>query len=78
MNSDVKVYPVPASYDLIIESTGSKILDKVELFDLSGKLIISEDLDSKIKLDISNINKSVYILKIYSKDIFIQKKIIVK
>jgi len=78
INSEINVYPVPTTYDLFIESTGSKILDKVELFDLGGRLILSSNSGSKIKLDISEVKKSIYILKVYSEGSFIQKKIVVQ
>ena len=78
VNSEINVYPVPSTYDLFIESTGSKILDKVELFDLGGRLILSSNSGSKIKLDISEVKKSIYILKVYSEGSFIQKKIVVQ
>ena len=78
VSSEIKVYPIPATYDLFIESVGPKILDKVELFDLNGKLIFSKASASNIKIDVSKFKKSVYVLKIYSEDSFIQKKIVIK
>ena len=78
ISSEINVYPVPTTYDLFIESTGSKILDKVELFDLGGRLILSSNSGSKIKLDISEVKKSIYILKVYSEGSFVQKKIVVQ
>ena len=78
ISSEINVYPVPSTYDLFIESTGSKILDKVELFDLGGRLILSSNSGSKIKLDISEVKKSIYILKVYSEGNFVQKKIVVQ
>ena len=78
ISSEINVYPVPTTYDLFIESIGSKILDKVELFDLGGRLILSSNSGSKIKLDISEVKKSIYILKIYSEGSFVQKKIVVQ
>ena len=43
-----------------------------------GRLILSSNSGSKIKLDISEVKKSIYILKVYSEGSFVQKKIVVQ
>ena len=58
----VSIYPNPAQYSLAIE-TGTTILSKVEIFDFQGKYI--ETITSGFSnIDISNLPKGVYFVKI--------------
>ena len=78
INSNLnKIYPNPASSIVFIE--GDKI-NKINVSDLSGKTILEKkysDTSSSI-LDISNLSKGIYLLKIYDGKQINIKKLIVK
>ena len=72
INNEVNVYPNPASDRIIVESEYR--IEKIELSDITGKLILSTN---KPVIDIERIKNGFYILTIYLEDgKIIEKKII--
>lgn len=60
------VYPVPAKNNVVVEMEN---LSKVDVMDLSGKYVASYKTDdSKLTMDVSNLNKGIYFLKITDKN----------
>lgn len=60
----IKVYPNPAiDYVQISKDTAIKIL-KIEAFDMSGKQVLSAQSWSNNQLNVSSLNKGVYLLQI--------------
>jgi beta-glucanase (GH16 family) len=72
--NDIKVYPNPASAEINISSQLN--IDKVELYDITGKLILSK-LKSQNTINVNNIKSGLYMLKIYSGDKSSTKKVII-
>ena len=72
-NASFNVYPNPAIDNVTLKMNGSKNLDvTLELYDISGKLIIKQNASfskdkSEQKLNISNIANGIYSLKVVSK-----------
>ncbi len=63
----ISVYPNPATSQLSIE--GDIVLDRIEIFDLAGNLIMT--IEGKSTFDISGFAQGIYLLKIYSgSDVF--------
>jgi hypothetical protein len=52
-------------------------IDKVEIFDLLGKLVLSTSINTN-NVDVRNLNKGFYLMTVYSGDKKSVKKIIVK
>ncbi|WP_339697484.1 T9SS type A sorting domain-containing protein [uncultured Marixanthomonas sp.] len=78
--SGVNIYPNPANNMLFIEFllTSIKKPSQVLIFDLTGKLLKKELIESKTnKLDISNFSAGVYLIKIVIDEKIITKKIVV-
>lgn len=72
-SKQIKIYPNPAKY--IIHIYGEEDPD-VEMFDLMGRIVLK---DKGNDINISNINKGVYIIKVRAKDnIFYNQKIVVE
>ena len=72
--SDIKVFPNPADSTININS---KIpLDRVEVYDVLGKLMFSESKNTK-NLDVSSLKSGLYIINIYSESNKIVKKIVI-
>ena len=72
--TDLTVYPNPATDYININS--SIEIDKIELFDLLGKLVLSTNQTSEI--NVSHLPIGVYLLRIISEKGRIAKKIIIK
>jgi beta-glucanase (GH16 family) len=73
--SDLKVYPNPAVNVVNLES--SQVINQVDVFDLSGQLLLSEKEETNV-LDISAVKTGIYILKVYSNGIIINRKLVVQ
>ena len=77
-SESVRVYPNPVSDYLTVESTSSA-MQRVELFDLKGRLILSENaLDNEHNLSVSALNPGTYILKVKTNTGVSVKRIIKK
>jgi hypothetical protein len=74
--TDIKIYPNPADEFVIIESTIENNM-KIDLFDISGKLILSS---VGKKMNVSAVSKGIYLIKITAgqQNHSITKKIIIK
>lgn len=77
--SNVAVYPNPSNAEFNI-SIGDKSIDKLEVYDLSGKTILTQNSvtnsNNVYLLNLSNAAKGIYFLKISSGDEQIVKRII--
>ncbi|MDY0932506.1 T9SS type A sorting domain-containing protein [Chryseobacterium sp. CFBP8996] len=71
---DYKLYPNPVNDFLILNN---KKINKIELFDYSGKLIHIKKIKSE-RLDLSNISHGNYLIKLYGVDGEIVTKKIIK
>jgi len=71
---DISIYPNPASEFINIEST--KTIDKIELYDLLGKRVLRTTETNQIK--INHLPNGVYLLKVFSDNKSITKKIVIK
>jgi len=77
INIDVSIYPTPANEFFTIKS--SSTINKIEIFDISGKKILSKNANSKrIKMNIQNLTSGLYLLKIQTTSKIISKKLIVE
>ena len=71
-----QVYPVPATNILNIKSTRS--IRQITIFNLRGQQLLIQNKNTQ-KINISNLNNGIYILKIQTKNgLSITKKIIIK
>ena len=71
-NSDIAIYPNPANE--MITVSGINKLKRIEIYDISGKLLMSE---TKTHIVISNLPKGIYVLKIIdTNDFMVTKKLI--
>lgn len=71
-NSGVIIYPNPANNYLMINSI--KTVDKVELTDFTGRVLITST--NKTKIDISLLQTGVYLIRIYMGDKVHTKKLL--
>ena len=76
-SNSFNVYPVPASYDVTIESNNSTV-NSYELFDLNGKKVNENKFYQNTKLNLSHLAKGTYFLKIHDGYGYINKKIVIE
>ncbi|GAA4804560.1 T9SS type A sorting domain-containing protein [Litoribaculum gwangyangense] len=74
---NLSIYPNPASSGKIYITSKNNLNKKVEFYNVLGKQIFSIDLVGK-ELNISNLSKGVYILKITEGEISETRKLIIK
>ncbi|MDR0207153.1 MAG: T9SS type A sorting domain-containing protein [Bacteroidales bacterium] len=75
---DITIYPNPTTSELIITSGELKI-DKIEVFDIVGKIVSSNhfiNTSSLQKINVSNLNSGIYFVKITTNAGEVIKKII--
>lgn len=72
--SEIIVYPNPTSTNLKIELQNNDDIKYVELLDITGKVLLNQS--SYENIDVSNLAKGIYILKIKTSSKLIYKKII--
>lgn len=83
-NSSIRVYPNPANEVLYIETDKeTEGMLTVEIFNTTAMLIYSKNINAGDKyqaIDISNIRKGIYYIRIRSKDaqLYNQKLVIIK
>ena len=81
LNEGIKVYPNPTKGHLFIRNDGHINLEKVVVFDVSGRLIVKRDISNTSGLttiSLSGVSKGVYFVNIHSETAFITKKLILK
>jgi len=71
----IKVYPNPTSDLIHIESVNA--IDSIELFDVLGKRVLTFKNDVE-KVSVSHLQRGVYILKVYSSQGNLTKKLIIE
>ncbi len=63
----IKVFPNPAENQLTIKMDGPVLLSKIELIDVTGKVVLSENIEvSSATVDIAPISSGIYLLRVHS------------
>ena len=75
-SSKISIYPNPAN-DFVTVSTNETITG-MEVYNLIGKKVISSSKLINNKIDVSNLSKGVYVLKVMSNDLVGSRKIIIE
>ena len=71
----VTVSPNPTSGMITISKPENLIFDKIEVIDILGKTISVSEVNNS-QIDLSSYSSGIYVVKFYSDDIIVQKKII--
>lgn len=80
LNAGIKLYPNPTKGDLFISNDGTINLEKVVVYDVSGRLITQQDISNTSRLktiSLNNASKGVYFVTIHSDIANITKKVII-
>lgn len=73
-STEVSIYPNPTSKFIYVSS--SYIIDKVEMFDIPGKLLLTTEKTDQIRGD--QLPVGVYIFKAYAEEGSLTKKVIIE
>jgi len=73
-STEVSIYPNPTSKFIYVSS--SYIIDKVEIFDIPGKLVLTTEKTDQIRVD--QLPVGVYIFKAYAEEGSLTKKVIIE
>lgn len=73
----VVLYPNPAKDNLTVSSNNASNIEELQIFDLYGKLIVSQKYSSNdVKLNISKLNNGIYLVKIKTDRSFEIKRLV--
>ncbi len=81
LSAVINVYPNPTRGDLFINNDGLVNLEKVTIYDVSGRLISQQDISNSSGLKtvhLNGVSRGIYFVNIYSDRTFITKKIILE
>ena len=69
LTSEVKLFPNPVSTNLNIEIAGNSDAIALDLFDVSGKLVLQKNVSNEaITLNVKNLPQGIYFLKVSSSE----------
>jgi hypothetical protein len=63
-NSKIKIYPNPTNNIINIEGLNKNENNTIQIFDVQGKLVISKTINERGTIDLSELNKGIYVIKI--------------
>jgi len=69
--SGLSLFPNPAKETFSVKSTSDILLSKVEVYDLSGKLLLSKNMEAgaiESTISVTNITKGLYLVTVESQD----------
>jgi hypothetical protein len=77
LNAEIKIYPNPVVNGFVNIETGLSGHHKVEMYDLTGRKVLSTTLENN-RLNLSDLKSGVYLIKISSESHMATKKLIIK
>ena len=79
INSDgLIIYPNPSNGVIKISTTGSDEINSIDIFDITGKLIISKKIKPGVSLiDIENLPKGILVIKVLTDNKIFSSKIVI-
>jgi len=76
--SSIAVYPNPVQNFITISNVSDALINRIEITDLNGRLVKSEFSPSDSKINVTDLQTGMYLMKIISDKGFVVKKIIKK
>ena len=81
LGNGIIIYPNPARKEFFIKNTSTSKIERVAIYDVSGRLVSDIDVlnTSTIKtINLQNASKGMYFVNIYADNAFVTKKLIVE
>lgn len=74
-NSYIKIYPNPSLNSFFIDCVNS---DEIKLYDISGKEVLSQNVNDKTEINIEHLPKGIYHVRVFSRSKIVGKSKFVK
>ena len=74
--SDVTIYPNPSNGKFVIEANATT-KQTIQIYDINGKVVLSQVIHDKTNIDISGLNEGVYNISIGSNEGIINKRLVI-
>ena len=71
------VYPNPVNVNFVIETNTSET-QNLQIFDVTGKMVLNQTVNGKVNIDASNLDNGVYFMQVKTKQSATSQKIIVQ
>lgn len=75
--SGFKLYPNPATADIVYVTTEQNAIKQIRVFDVFGELILTDRISNKA-LDISRLSPGVYMVQVIENNKSINRKLVVR
>jgi hypothetical protein len=75
--SGFKLYPNPATSDVVYITTDSNAHKEIKIYDVFGELVLTDRISNKI-LNISRLSPGVYMVQVSEHNSTINRKLVVK
>jgi|GEM_PF-1063943 len=75
-NTDVTIYPNPNTGNFVVE-TNTTEKQTVQLYDVNGKLVLTQTINGKVTIDANNLALGVYNLSVIGNEGVVNKKLII-
>jgi len=75
-NLIVEIYPNPAQNNFTIETTNAE-KQTINIFDINGKPVLTQSINDKTTIDVSNLNSGVYNLNLISSAGVVNKRLVI-
>ncbi len=72
-----KLYPNPATADVVYVTTEKNDTKKIKVFDVFGEMVLSDRITNKV-LDISRLSPGVYVVQVTENENSINRKLVIK
>jgi len=73
---EINIYPVPANDKIIITNAGNST---IEISDINGRVVLARSADSEnVTLDLTSLDKGIYIVRVFNDKFIVTKKIILE
>ena len=77
-SAGIKIYPNPASEFIYFEATDNTTNSTVEVFDMQGRMVLSQEISGKQQISVSHLDKGLYIYKLVQNGKPISGKIMIE
>ncbi|MCG8700739.1 MAG: Ig-like domain-containing protein [Bacteroidales bacterium] len=78
LKEQISMFPNPANNEITISFSDYEGMLSVQVFDISGKQVLSNEMENNTQLDVANLSEGLYIARITTGKSIIQKQLIIK
>ena len=76
LNSQISIYPNPNNGSFVVE-TNTTDKQTIALYDVNGKLVLTQTINGKTNIDANNLNEGVYNISIISNEGVVNRRLVI-